>query len=191
MGGLCHTALNPKMLRHFEKLNWYLYIDISLLMLGQLLRSTALRVFPGKLNSPELFQWKYGVFAHPLGIVHRKWNGTFPCLAREASGWWATRMGTGGGWTLYREAISVLLSSTGQAVGCHSPFSCGSSRATTSGRKMLPYHGGIVGVALHLLWKNSIFMKTLEIQSLMDREWDFQMFETAYFLDYTSLLVLT
>lgn len=37
--------------------------------------------------------------------------------------------------TATTEAISVLLSSTGQAVGCHSPFSCDSSRATTSGRK--------------------------------------------------------
>lgn len=71
--------------------------------------------------------------------------------------------------TATTEAISLLLSSAREAVGCHSPFSCGSSRAPTSGRKMLPYHGGIVGVALHLLWK-SIFMKTLEIQSLMDRE---------------------
>lgn len=83
---------------------------------------------------------------------------------------WGGNRGRNELFTATTEAIYVLPSSTGQAVERHSPFSCSSSRAHASGRKRNAPWRDSRGWSLHLSQKNRIFMKSLEIQSLTDRE---------------------
>lgn len=150
MRGTCHTALNPKRClkapREAKLIAVYIYI--SLPMLGQLCKRAAHSEFPGKHNSPELFSSSTECLCSPRGLS----AGSKMSFLGQACKYLLSSSGKCRV-TPPTPAISVLPSSTGQAVGCHSHFSW--SWLWRNSR----------GWSLHLLQRNRIFPKSLEIQS--------------------------